>query len=65
LSYTILGAWDSDLSQGIISYQTPVARALLNHVVGDTIDLMTDEGKTRQVSIQKIEPHQIDLTVPA
>jgi transcription elongation GreA/GreB family factor len=65
LSYTILGAWDSDLSQGIISYQTPVARALLNHVVGDTIDLMTDEGKTRQVVIQKIEPHQIDLTVPA
>lgn len=64
-SYTILGAWDSDLSQGIISYQTPVARALLNHVVGDTIELLTDEGKTRQVVIQKIEPHNIDLTVPA
>jgi transcription elongation GreA/GreB family factor len=65
LSYTILGAWDSDLSRGIISYQTPVARALLNHVVGDTIDLMSDEGKTRQVTIEKIEAHQIDLTVPA
>jgi transcription elongation GreA/GreB family factor len=65
LSYTILGAWDSDLSQGIISYQTAVARALLNHAAGDTIELSTDEGKTRQVVIQKIEGHQIDLSVPA
>jgi transcription elongation GreA/GreB family factor len=65
LSYTILGAWDSDLSRGIISYQTAVARALLNHVEGDTIELATDEGKLRQVVIQKIEPHQIDLSVPA
>jgi transcription elongation GreA/GreB family factor len=64
-SYTILGAWDSDLTQGIISYQTAVARALLNHAVGDTIELSTDEGKVRQVVIQKIEPHQIDLSVPA
>jgi transcription elongation GreA/GreB family factor len=65
LAYTILGAWDSDLSKGIISYQTPVARALLNHAVGDSIELMTDEGKTHQVVIQKIEPHNVDLTVPA
>ena len=65
VSYTILGAWDSDLTQGIISYQTAVARALLNHVIGDTIELSTDEGKVRQVVIEKIEPHQIDLSVPA
>jgi len=65
LSYTILGAWDSDLTQGIISYQTAVARALLNRVVGDTIELSTDEGKIRQAVIEKIEAHQIDLTVPA
>jgi transcription elongation GreA/GreB family factor len=65
IAYTILGAWDSDLSKGIISYQTAVARALLNHTVGERIELSTDEGGTRHVVIEKIEPHQIDLSIPA
>jgi transcription elongation GreA/GreB family factor len=64
LVYTILGAWDSDLTKGIISYQTAVARALLNHTVGERIELSTDEGGTRHVIIEKIEPHQIDLSIP-
>ncbi|MCE0497940.1 MAG: GreA/GreB family elongation factor [Methylacidiphilales bacterium] len=63
--YIILGAWDSDLSKGIISYQTAVARALLNHTVGERIELSTDEGGIRHVVIEKIEPHQIDLSTPA
>ncbi len=63
--YTILGAWDSDLSKGIISYQTAVARALLNHTVGEKIELSTDEGGTREVTIEKIGPHEVDLSVPA
>ncbi len=63
LAYTILGAWDSDLTKGIISYQTAVARALLNHTVGETIELSTDEGGIRHVVIEKIEPHQVDLSV--
>jgi transcription elongation GreA/GreB family factor len=65
LIYTILGAWDSDLTKGIISYQTAVARALLNHTTGEKIELSTDEGGTREVVIEKIEPHQIDLSIPA
>jgi transcription elongation GreA/GreB family factor len=65
LAYTILGAWDSDLSNGIISYQTAVARALLNHTVGERIELSTGEGGIRHVVIQKIEPHHIDLSMPA
>jgi len=65
LAYTILGAWDSDLSKGIISYQTAVARALLNHTVGERIELSTDEGGIRHVVIEKIEPHQVDLSIPA
>jgi transcription elongation GreA/GreB family factor len=64
VAYTILGAWDSDLSKGIISYQTAVARALLNHTLGERIELSTDEGGTRHVIIEKIEPHQIDLSIP-
>jgi transcription elongation GreA/GreB family factor len=65
LVYTILGAWDSDLSKGIISYQTAVARALLNHTVGERIELTTGEGGIRHVVIEKIEPHDIDLSIPA
>lgn len=64
LVYTILGAWDSDLSNGIISYQTAVARALLNHTVGERIELSTGEGGIHHVVIEKIEPHQIDLSIP-
>jgi transcription elongation GreA/GreB family factor len=64
-AYTILGAWDSDLSKGIISYQTAVARALLNHTVGEQIELPAGEGGNRQVIIEKIEPHQVDLSIPA
>jgi transcription elongation GreA/GreB family factor len=63
LVYVILGAWDSDLTKRIVSYQTAVARALLNHTVGERIELSTDEGGTRHVVIEKIEPHQIDLSV--
>jgi transcription elongation GreA/GreB family factor len=65
LAYTILGAWDSDLTKGIISYQTAVARALLNHTVGERIELSTDEGGVRHVVIEKIEPHDVDLSIPA
>ena len=64
LVYTILGAWDSDLSRGIISYQTAVARALLNHTVGSKIELSTGEGGTKNVVIEKIERHDIDLSIP-
>ncbi len=63
--YTLLGAWDGDPAKGIISYQTAVARALLNHPVGEKIELSTDEGGTREVIIEKIEPHGLDLSVPA
>jgi transcription elongation GreA/GreB family factor len=65
LVYTILGAWDSDLSKGIISYQTAVARALLNHTVGERIELTTGEGGLHHVVIEKIETHNVDLSVPA
>ena len=46
------------LSKGIISYQTAVARALLNHTVGEKIELSTEEGGSRHVVIEKIEPHE-------
>jgi transcription elongation factor GreA len=36
--YTILGSGDTDLDQGIISYESPLAGALIGHRKGDVID---------------------------
>jgi transcription elongation GreA/GreB family factor len=63
-AYTILGAWDGDVSKGIISYETVVARALLNHTVGEQAELPGQDGGHRQVTIEKIEAHQVDLSIP-
>ncbi|PTY04493.1 transcription elongation factor GreA [Verrucomicrobia bacterium LW23] len=60
LTYTVLGAWDSDPSLGIISYLTPVAKALMGKKVGDILDLPGDTGVTRRVKILKIEKYAKD-----
>jgi transcription elongation GreA/GreB family factor len=52
-TFTILGAWDSDPDHGIISYLTPVAMSLLNHKVGDEVELELHGQKHRQ-RIEKI-----------
>ena len=57
ITYSILGAWDSDPSKGVISYLTPVARALSKHEVGDTVVLPGETGN-KQVTIEKIEAYQ-------
>lgn len=59
-TYTILGAWDSDPDQGIISYQTAIGQALLGHKVGDVVTLNTDHG-TGRFAIQRIEPAPVDV----
>ncbi len=58
LSYTILGAWDSDPVQGVISYLTPVAKALFSHKVGDSIKLPADGSQEKTVTIEKIEAYK-------
>jgi len=35
---TILGAWDSDTAKNYFSYQTPLAQALIDHKMGDTVE---------------------------
>lgn len=37
LTATILGAWDSDTAKNVFSYKTPLAQALLEHRVGETV----------------------------
>jgi len=40
--YAILGAWDSDPTKDILSYQTPLARALTGRSVGDSVEIEID-----------------------
>ena len=56
-TFTILGAWDSDPDHGVISYLTPVAMALLNHKVGDEVEIEM-VGLKRHQRIDKIAAWQ-------
>jgi transcription elongation factor GreA len=54
LSYRILGPWDADYENGILSYRSPLARALLKKKTGDEVRI-PDSGVTyKVVSIEKI-----------
>lgn len=37
-AYTILGDGDTDLEEGVISYQSPLASALIGHKKGDVVE---------------------------
>lgn len=39
IQYSILGPWDVDLSKGIISFLTPIAKTLINAAVGAVVTL--------------------------
>jgi len=55
--YTILGAWDGQPEQGLVSYQSALAQALLGHQPGEQISLPTEHGD-RLAEIVKIEAYQ-------
>jgi transcription elongation GreA/GreB family factor len=59
-TFTILGAWDSDPDQGIISYLTPVAMALVNRKVGDEVEFEL-HGSKRRHRIEKIEAWKTEV----
>ncbi len=62
--YTILGAWDSVPEEGIISYQTAIAQAIIGHKVGDQVHLPTENGE-RVVEITLIEAYRAVALAPA
>ncbi len=63
-TFTILGAWDSDPDQGVISYLTPVAMALVNRKVGDEVEFEL-HGSKRRHRIEKIEAWKTEAPVQA
>jgi transcription elongation GreA/GreB family factor len=53
---TILGAWDDDAEKGVISYLTPVAQALINKKVGDSVEYEV-HGTRHHHRIDRIEAY--------
>ncbi len=39
VTYTILGAWDSDPDNHVLSYETPLAKSLLTKRIGDSVTI--------------------------
>ena len=46
-AYAIMGAWDTEVEKGIISYLSPMAQSLLNHKVGDEVEFELDGAKKK------------------
>jgi transcription elongation GreA/GreB family factor len=53
-SMTILGAWDTEPSKGILSYLSGMSKALIGKAVGETAMLPASDGGTRAVTITSI-----------
>ena len=52
--YSILGAWDSDPDNDILSYKTPLAQSIIGKKVTDTVSTNID-GNEEQWTILSIE----------
>ena len=55
---TILGAWDSDPENGVISYQTAVGQALLKKKPGATAELPAEGGGKSKVKLVSVRPYR-------
>ncbi len=51
--WSIVGATEADRTQGKLSVESPVGKALLNHVTGATVEVTTPSG-TRRLTIERI-----------
>ncbi len=55
--YSILGAWDSDPENNVLSYKTPLSQSLLGRTEGETIELEI-AGTTESWKIESITPYK-------
>jgi transcription elongation factor GreA len=53
-TYHIVGVTEANPSQGMISHESPIGKALIDHLIGDTVEVETPGGVTR-FKILKIE----------
>jgi transcription elongation factor GreA len=57
--YTILGEGETDIEKGIISYQSPLAKALLSHKKGEVADVQLPRGM-KQFEVLEIDFYEDD-----
>lgn len=53
VTWTIVGPTEADLAGGKLSAESPVARALMGHVPGETVEVETPRG-SRRLRIQRL-----------
>jgi transcription elongation factor GreA len=53
-TYTILGPWESDPANNVISYLSPLGKKLLNHKAGERLSFLIHDRKF-QYRVEKIE----------
>lgn len=52
--YQIVGVEEADLKQGLISYTSPIGRAMIGRSVGDEVEVITPSGE-KYFEIEKVE----------
>lgn len=57
-TFTILGAWDSDPDQGILSYLSELAKAVIGKKVGEEVEVPTESHGTKGVKVTSIRPYK-------
>ncbi len=54
VTYQIVGDYEADIKQGLLSIQAPISRALIGKAEGDTVEVHTPNGR-RGYEILKVE----------
>lgn len=55
-TYTILGPWDADFEKGVLSYRSPIAKAMLGKKSGDDVSFKIDDEE-KNFKIRSIEKY--------
>ncbi len=53
--YTLLGMWDADLENNVLSYRSPFAAQFIGKAVGDRFEVRSPAGETTTYEILRIE----------
>ncbi len=55
LTFTLLGAWDSDPDKNVISYLTPLGASLMTRRVGDSITVHLGDKEEAEMQVKEIK----------
>ncbi len=58
LTYTILGAWDSDPDKGVIAYLSERGNEILDKKPGEEVEFPLGDGETKHYRVTSISPYK-------